>query len=64
MPTCTARRDRVHGARVHVHSVGMQVADDLDDTRRGGAIGPHAHRNAARHVVDDRDAEGSGQQKP
>ena len=29
----------------------------------GGSIGPHAHRNAARHVVDDRNAKGSGQQK-
>ena len=30
----------------------------------GGAIGPHAHRNAARHLVDDLNVEGSGQQKP
>ena len=30
----------------------------------GGAIGPHAHGNAARHVADDLNAEGSGQQKP
>ena len=34
------------------------------DARRDGAIGPHAHGNAARHGVDDQDAEGSGQQKP
>ena len=39
-------------------------ADDQDATRRDGAIGPHAHGNAARHVVDDLDAEGSGQQNP
>ena len=45
-------------------SVGRQVADDQDNTRSGGAIGPHAHGNAPRHVVDDLDAEGSGQQNP
>ena len=32
-------------------------------TRRDGGIGPHAHGNAARHVVDDLTVEGSGQQK-
>ena len=43
----------------HAHgSVGRQVADDRDNTRRGGAIGPHARGNAARHVVDDLNAEG------
>ena len=30
---------------------------------RGGAIGPHAHGHLAKHVVDDLDAEGSGQQQ-
>ena len=40
------------------------MADDQDNTRRGGATGPHTHRNAARHVVDDLYAEESGQQKP
>ena len=30
----------------------------------GHGIGPHAHGNAARHVVGDLNAQGSGQQKP
>ena len=45
-------------------NAGRQVADDQDDTRRGGAMGPHAHGNAARPGVDDLDVEGCGQQKP
>ena len=52
MPTCTTRRDGVHGAHAH-GSAGMQVTDDLDDTRRGRAIGPRAHRNMARDVVNN-----------
>ena len=41
-----------------------QVADDQDNTQRGGTIGPHGYEKAARPVVDDLNAEGSGQQKP
>ena len=44
-------------------NVVKQVADDQDNTQRGGTFGPHAHGNTARHVVDDLNAEGSGQQK-
>ena len=45
-------------------SGGAQGVDGRDNARRSGTPGPHAHSNAARHVVDDPDAEGSGQQKP
>ena len=38
-----------------------KVADNQDDMWRVGARGPHAHGNAARHVLDNLDAEGSGQ---
>ena len=38
------------------------MADDQDNTRGGGAVGPYAH--AARHEGDDLNAEGRGQQKP
>ena len=34
------------------------------NTGRGGVIGPHAHGNVVRHVVNDLNAAGSGQQKP
>ena len=34
--------------------------DNQDNTRWGGAIGPHAPGTAVRHVVDDLNAEGRG----
>ena len=60
MPMCTTRRD---GAIVpHTRGgVGGQVADDQDNTQRDGEVWPHG--NTARPVVDNLDAEGSGQQK-
>ena len=43
---------------------GRHVVDHQDAGWRGGSVGPHAHGNAARHVVDDLSAEGSRQQTP
>ena len=43
---------------------GREVVDAHDDTRRAGTIGPHTHGNAARHVVDDLNAEVRGQRTP
>ena len=45
-------------------SGGAQGVDGRYNAWRSGAPGPHAHRNAARQVVDDRIAEVRGQQKP
>ena len=39
------------------------MADDQDNTRRGGAIEPHVHKNRTRHVVDDLDADGSSKNR-
>ena len=59
MPTCTTRRDGViepHTWQRHTRgSVGRQVGDN---TRRGGAMGPQAHGNTARHVVEGLHAAG------
>ena len=44
-------------------SVGRQVVDGQDNTRRGGAIGPRTHGTAARHVVHDLNVEGSENRK-
>ena len=67
------RRNREGARNAHVHHAqrwsnwaprtrqrggGGQVVDDEDNTWRGGATGPHAHGNMARHVVDDLNAEG------
>ena len=38
--------------------------DHQDAGWSGGSVGLHAHRNAARHVVDDLNVEGGRQQKP
>ena len=46
------------------HSGGAHGVDGRDNTRRSRAPGPNAHRNTARHMVDDRRAEVGGQQKP
>ena len=44
---------------------GAEGVDGWYNARRCGALGPHAHRNAVRRVVDDRRvAEVCGQQKP
>ena len=61
MPTCTACRDGVHEA--HAAARGCRWRTTWTIRGGGGAIGPHAHGNAVRHVVDDPDAEGSGQQR-
>ena len=62
MPACTTRRDGVHGARAP-GSAGMQGGGRPARHAEGWGR-PHAHGNAARHVVDDQDAERSGQQRP
>ena len=60
-------RGNHEGARTahgHRGSVGRRVVDSQDNTQRGGRMGPPAHGSAARHVVDDRNVEGSEQQRP
>ena len=47
-----------------VNMAGRHMVDHQGAGRRGGSVGPHAHGNAARHVVDDLSVEGSGEQKP
>ena len=47
--------------------VGVYPTEGVTRTTRGwvgGTVGPHAHGNVARHVVDDLDAEETGQHKP
>ena len=54
------RRGGVIGPHTHAGNVVRQVADDQDNTRRGGggAIRPQEPGNAARHGVDHLKAEG------
>ena len=60
-------RDPHSGGGLALHAqanvAGRHMVAHQDAGWRGGSVGPHAHGNAARHVVDDLSAEGSGQQK-
>ena len=49
---------------VQANVAGRHIVDHQDAGWRGGSVGPHAHGNAVRRVVDGPSAEGSRQQKP
>ena len=59
----TTRNHQEHALQ-SVGVVGWHMVDHQDAGWRGESVGPHAHGNVARRVVDDPISEGSGQQKP